>query len=116
MTSLLKVSPLLTLLFSLLFLGQASAAAASSNSTQACSELISSLGDKVINSTSDPKEYYYSRTHYYSARNENNHPTCVLLAESTQDVSTAMKVVRKFSSRFAVKAGELMVVSANGRA
>lgn len=38
--------------------------------------------------------------------NKRNHPDCVVLAENTQDVQAAVKAVKKYGSRFAVKAGE----------
>lgn len=105
MASILHLFASLSLILSFVIQNLASLNSLTAASTRACSTLVSSLGSKVINSTSDPKEYDYSRTHYWSDLNKHDHPVCVVLAESAQDVQAAVKAVRKHGSRFAVKAG-----------
>ncbi|KAF2204036.1 FAD-binding domain-containing protein [Delitschia confertaspora ATCC 74209] len=71
----------------------------------ACLNLTSSLGkDKVKTSTLNI-EVIKSRAGYWSTRQGAYEPSCVVLPESAQDVSTALKTIKSSGSRFAVKAG-----------
>ena len=76
-----------------------------SSGPAACAILKFSLPDvEVVNSVLNP-DYIDSRSTYWNTRQSNYTPSCIIYPTSAHDISTALKVIRAKSSRFAIKAG-----------
>jgi FAD/FMN-containing dehydrogenase len=71
------------------------------NSIQ-CTELVTVLGEDKAFYGSLPEDF---RDSFYSTRQRDVTPACVLRPSSSQDVSEAMKTIAKHSCNFAVKSG-----------
>ncbi|KAL5353046.1 hypothetical protein ACLOAV_001075 [Pseudogymnoascus australis] len=71
----------------------------------ACASLKTSLPNvDVLNSVLHP-DYINSQYTYWNSRQSDYTPSCIIYPTSSQDISTAIKVIRVTGSRFAIKAG-----------
>lgn len=70
----------------------------------ACAGLTTALGSSKVKYPLSV-EYAYARSDYWNEVQAIYMPSCVVLPETTLDVSTAMKEIRKTGTRFAIKAG-----------
>ncbi|KAF9075479.1 hypothetical protein BDP27DRAFT_1212193 [Rhodocollybia butyracea] len=82
------------------------------NSTQAriatttCSQLQSSLGSVIVQTTSGPDYTLGANSAWSSFNTEPNfQPTCIVFANSTEHVQVAMKAIYKNQANYAVQAG-----------
>lgn len=71
----------------------------------ACTELIVFLGANKVDAVPTSPQYIESQFSYWNAMQSNYYPTCVVYPTSAQDVSTALKYIKKNGARFAIKAG-----------
>ncbi|KAH8195738.1 hypothetical protein TruAng_010092 [Truncatella angustata] len=82
-----------------------SALAVSTPGSVACANITSSLGSSKVVSTSLNPKYVATTQDYWNARQSAYDPTCIVYAESAQDVSISLEAIKSAGSRFAIKAG-----------
>ena len=96
---------MLYLTFALASTATALSLGTSSPASAACADLTSSLGSsKVISSSLNP-DYIISQKVYWNTRLGSQTPSCVVYPSNASDVSTSLKTIKRYGSRFAVKAG-----------
>ncbi|KAL4801272.1 hypothetical protein BDV18DRAFT_167607 [Aspergillus unguis] len=72
---------------------------------EACGNLTQTLGDKTVDRSIFSKQYKESVDSYFNTELSNYKPTCIVYPTSAEDVSIALKAIRRSDSRFAIKAG-----------
>ncbi|KAL4925316.1 FAD-binding oxidoreductase [Aspergillus undulatus] len=72
---------------------------------EACGNLTQSLGSKTVVTNSLSLQYISSIRSYFNTELSKNKPSCIVYPTSAEDVSVAIKAIRKSDSRFAIKAG-----------
>ena len=78
--------------------------AASTPTQQACDEISAALADRVW--TQSDKDYKSETNSYWSTALRDAKPACVVLPQSADEVSSAVKVLNKYPDvEFAVKSG-----------
>lgn len=70
---------------------------------QACSSLKASFGSPKVSSPLS-LDYVDSQNDYWNAIQSSYNPACVFFPTSSQDVSTALRIIKQAKSRFAIKA------------
>ncbi|KAL4746906.1 hypothetical protein BDW72DRAFT_197262 [Aspergillus terricola var. indicus] len=83
----------------------ASATKATGPGPEACGNLTQLLGSKTVVSNILSVNYIDSTHSYYNTEQSKYKPSCVVYPISTEDVSIAIKAIRRSDSRFAIKAG-----------
>jgi FAD/FMN-containing dehydrogenase len=83
----------------------ASATKATGPGREACGNLTQLLGSKTVVSNTLSVNYIDSTHSYYNTEQSKYKPSCIVYPISTDDVSIAIKAIRRSDSRFAIKAG-----------
>lgn len=80
-------------------------AASSGPGPEACGNLTQSLGSKTVVTNALSPQYIESTNSYFNTEQNKYKPSCIVFPTSAEDVSAAIKAIRKSDSRFAIKAG-----------